>query len=175
MAMDDNVDMVIFHHAKVSFGLQRRGAAEHDVLEVGGDHGAAPAVSQGTASRLLGQVDKILIHTHRGPVHDFNDLAVDGPRLDAFLLPLVLERLRSTLQIGQGAIVLTELGHGGLGNAQGDLVDIAVQGLAVHLYRSGHIKIRSDLDQLGRVLDLVVFGLLAGNREEGLDHAAAMI
>ena len=47
MAVDDDVDVVFFEDAQVDLAGHRHRAAEDDVLEVGGDHGAAPAVGQG--------------------------------------------------------------------------------------------------------------------------------
>jgi hypothetical protein len=80
VAVDDDVDMVFFHDAQVGFGLQRIGGAEKHVLQVRGQHGAAPAVRQGGAGALLHQVFVVLVHAHVGAVHDFDDFTVDIAR-----------------------------------------------------------------------------------------------
>ena len=85
MAVDDDVDVVFFQDAQVDLAGHRRRAAEHDVLQVGGDHGAAPAVGQGAAGALLDEVVVVLVHAHVGAVHQFDDLDVAAPGHDARL------------------------------------------------------------------------------------------
>jgi hypothetical protein len=77
VAVHDDVDVVFLHDAQVGLGLQRIGGAEEHVLQVGGQHGAAPAVGQGGAGALLHQVFVVLVHAHVGAVHDLDDFAVD--------------------------------------------------------------------------------------------------
>jgi hypothetical protein len=84
MAVDDDVDVVFLHDAQVGFGLQRIGGAEEHVLQVGGQHGAAPAVGHGGAGALFDQVFVVLVHAHVGAVHDFDDFAVDVARKTPF-------------------------------------------------------------------------------------------
>ena len=93
-------------------------------------------------------------------MHDLDNLAVDGPGLDAELLPFGLQFFRGALQIGNLTVILAELGHGGLGDAKGDLVDIAIEGLPVNLDGGLDTIPRSDGAQFRLVLDLVILGLL---------------
>jgi len=79
MTVHHHVDVVFFEHAQVDLAGHRGGAAEHDVLEVGGDHGAGPAVGQGTAGGLFDQVVVVLVHPHVGAVHQLPHLDVHPP------------------------------------------------------------------------------------------------
>ena len=79
MAVHHDVDVVLFQHAQVDLAGDGGGAAEHDVLQVGGDHGAGPAVGQGAAGGLLHEVVVFLVHAHVGAVHQFHHLDVDAP------------------------------------------------------------------------------------------------
>ena len=56
MPVDDDVDLVDFHDAEIGLGLQRKGRAEHDILQVGGHHGAAPAVGKRGPGALFDDV-----------------------------------------------------------------------------------------------------------------------
>ena len=49
MAVHDDVDVIFFQDAQVDLTGHRHRHAEQDVLQVGGDHGAAPAVGQGAS------------------------------------------------------------------------------------------------------------------------------
>ena len=49
MPVDEDVHLVLAQDAQVHLGADRLGRAEQDVLEVGGDHRAAPAVGEGAA------------------------------------------------------------------------------------------------------------------------------
>jgi hypothetical protein len=62
---------------KIGLGLQRVGCPEKHVLQIGGQHGAAPPVGNGRPGSLFHQVLVILIHADVGAVHDFDDLSVD--------------------------------------------------------------------------------------------------
>ena len=46
MAVNDDVDLVVFEHAQVYLAQHRRGCAEEDILKLGGNHTAAPTVGQ---------------------------------------------------------------------------------------------------------------------------------
>jgi hypothetical protein len=75
------------------------GGAEQDVLQIGGQHGPAPAVGQRGPDALLHQVFVILIHPHVGAVHDFDDFTVDVARQDTLLFPDFVARRRRSLQV----------------------------------------------------------------------------
>ncbi len=122
MAMDDDIDMILFHDPEIGLGLQRSGSSEHDILQVGGDHRPAPAVGKRGPGALLHQVLVILIHTHVGPVHDLNDLPVDISRQNALLFPFVLQRLGGSLQVGKSSLGLSPFVHGRFGNTESDLI-----------------------------------------------------
>jgi len=99
VAVDDDVDVIFLQDAEVGFGLQRRWSAEHDVLQVGGQHGAAPPVGQRSPGALLDDVFVVLVHPHVGAVHDIDHLAVDVAGHHPGLFPLLLQRLRGPLQV----------------------------------------------------------------------------
>jgi hypothetical protein len=80
MAVHDDVDVVLFHDAQVGLGLERVGCAEQDVLQVGGQHGTAPAVGQRSPGALFDEVFVVLVDAHVGAVHDLDDFTVDIAR-----------------------------------------------------------------------------------------------
>ena len=111
MAVDDDIDVVFLHDAQVGFGLQGVGGAEQDVLQIGGQHGTAPAVGQGGAGTLFDQVFVILVHAHMGAMHDFDDFAVDIARLDAGFGPFFIQGLGGAFQVDQFAFGLAPFVH----------------------------------------------------------------
>jgi len=175
MAVHDDVDMVFLHHAQVGFGLQRIGGPEEDILEIGGQHGAAPAVRQGSAGALLGDVLVILVHTHVGAVHDLDDFPVDIPGLDALGFPFFVQRFRRPFQIQELAFGLTPLIAGFLAYFQGDFVHIAILRFTVHFNGGGYAQMRRDRQQFVHIFDLIGFGLFPGRGKKNLGHTAAVV
>ena len=83
MAMHGDVDLSSRKHAQINDGPLGHRRAEHDVGQLGGKHGGAPAVSQGAARGLEHDVMVLLIHAHVGAVHHLHHLAVNAARLHA--------------------------------------------------------------------------------------------
>ncbi len=167
VAVDDDIDVVFLEHPHVHFDRHRRGDAEEDVGDLGGDHGPAPAVGQRRAVELLGDVDVVLVDPHVGAVHHLHDLA-HGPAWDDALLAPGFKCLgRHTahegnlpLHLGVGAL---ELGV----EVLGDVHHLAAFGL--------------DPDGLGdrielfRVLDAVVLDVAVDHLAEEIEHAHAVV
>jgi hypothetical protein len=108
-------------------------------------------------------------------VHNFHDLAVDVARQHAGLFPFLVQRRRRALQIEQLAFGLAPFVQRLFGHFQGDLVDVAVHFLAVHLHGGGNTEMRRDIKQFNGIFDLVVLGLFACHREKHLGHRPAMV
>ena len=66
--MDDDVDLVFLEHAHVDLNAHRRGGAEEDIGYLGGYHGSAPPIGQGSTAALFGDVGIILIDSDVGAV-----------------------------------------------------------------------------------------------------------
>ena len=96
--------------AEVDPRPDRLGRAEQDVLEVGRDHRAAPAVGQGAADAGQDEAAVVGVHAHVGPVHDLDDLAVDAPWGDVELAPVLPLPGRRATDERQLAFLLAELG-----------------------------------------------------------------
>lgn len=148
VAVDDDVHLVFLEHPHVHLGLQGLGRAKEDVADLGGHHGAAPAVGQGGAADLLDEVLVVLVHAHVGAVHQLHHLAHGPAGDDALVAPHLLGLGRRPLHKGYLAL---ELGVGGLQHVAqviGDVEDLAPLGGDAQLV--GHFK------ELLGVLDLVV-------------------
>ena len=165
VAVDDDVDHVLFHDAQVGVGVHGLRGAEQHVGELGAHHGAAPAVghagAQGLANQGLGQGGT----AHVGHVHGLGDLAVDGAGLDAGVVPDLLAHLGGALQEALDAEGLAVLQQTGLGHLVGQIIDVAALGLDVPFL--------GDTDQLLGVLDLVIAAVLGQVQHVG--DVAAMV
>ena len=133
MAVDDDVDLVFLEHPQVHFGPQGRRGAEQDVLQFGGDHRAAPAIGQRSATSMENDVPVVLIHAHVGAMHHLHDLTVNTPGDDAQLPPQFLSLFRSPLDELQFPLLLSKLGEHLLSQFYGDLVLVS----AVYLHLEG--------------------------------------
>ena len=159
MAVDDDVDVVFLQHAQVDLAGHRHRHAEQDVLQVGGDHGAAPAVGQGGAGALLDDVVVFLVHAHVGAVHQFDDLDVVAPGHHPQLAPDFLAFLGSPVHIGDFAGLLAELQQDLVGQVLGNGFFGAGLGLVAFTLADGHAPVLGHPLQLGHIFDLVTLGL----------------
>ena len=159
MAVHYDVDLIGLQDAQVGLGEGRGWGPEHDILQLGGDHGAAPAVGQAGSQALKDEVDRVVIHAYVGAVHDLHYLPIDAARIYAQLLPQ-LHPLgwRATGEL-DGALLLAELGHDGIGES-----DLAVHPVLLH--QPLH---------LGLVLDLIAGGLACREQLEGMGHIPGMV
>jgi len=87
VAVHYDVDLIGLQNAQVGLGEGRCGCAEEDILQLSGDHRAAPAVGYAGSQALQDEVDRIIVHTHMGAVHDLHYLPVYAPGIDAQLFP----------------------------------------------------------------------------------------
>ena len=147
VAVDDDVDHVLFHDADVGGGVNGTRGAEQNVGELGAHHGAAPAVGQTGAQGLLDQSLRQRGTAHMRHVQRLRDLTVDRARLDAGVMPQLLGVLRCALEVALHAERLAVLEKTRLGDLVGQIVDILALGLDAPL--------GGDLLQLFRILDLV--------------------
>ena len=83
VAVERHVHVVGPERAEVHLRRARGGRAEEDVGELGGDHGAAPAVREAGAEPVEEDADVVVVHAHVRPVEHLDVLAVDAPRGDA--------------------------------------------------------------------------------------------
>ena len=102
----------------------------------------------------------ILGHVQRG-----GDFPVDGPGLDAGVMPQLLGMLGRPLQEALGAEGLAVLQQADLGHFMGQIVDVLTFGL--------YAPLLGDADQLLRVLDLIVAAFLG--LVQGVHDLAAMV
>ena len=165
VAVDDDVDHVLFHDADVGGGVKGTRGAEQNVGELGAHHGAAPAVGQAAAEGLADQGFGQGGAAHMGHMQSGRNLAVDGARLDLRLVPQLLRVLRSALQEAQGAEGLAVFHQADLGHLVRQLIDVLAFGLDAPLMR--------DADELLGVLDLIVAAFL--RLMQGVHDLTAMI
>ena len=78
MTVQDDVDLVGLEHTQVHLRHLRRGRAEQDIGELGGDHRAAPAIAQAGAHGVQQDVDPVVVHAHVGAVQHLDVLPVDA-------------------------------------------------------------------------------------------------
>ncbi len=100
-------------------------------------------------------------------VQDLDDLAVDGARREAELLPQRLSLGRGAARVDDLAVRLAELRQGHVGDVEGDLVDVAAG--RGHAHEGGHGH------ELLLVLDLVAVRLAGGDGAQRHRHVAAVV
>ena len=151
VAVDHDVHHVLLHDAQVGGGIHRLGGTEHDVGDLGAAHGAAPAVAQAAAQGLADQRLRERGAAHMGHMQGLGDLTVDGPGLNAGVVPELAGVLRSTAEEALGAEGLAVLHEGHLSHLVGQVVDV--------LTLSFHAPLMGDALELLRVLYGVIAAL----------------
>ena len=165
MAVDHDVHHVLLHHAQIGGGVDGLGGAEEHVGELGAAHGPAPAVAQAGPQGLADEGLRQGGAAHMGHMQGLGDLPVNGPGLDARVvpeLPGVLGSPGEEAAVAEGLAVLHE---GRLRYLVGQIIDVLALGLNAPL--AGN-----PLELLG-VLDRVVAALLG--LVEGVADGAAVI
>jgi hypothetical protein len=117
-----------------------------NVLQIGGQHGAAPAVGQGAAGALFHQVFVILIHAHVGAVHDFDDLAVDVSGQTP-VFSIFLERFGSAFQVEQGRLPFCPIRPGPSATSRAIFI-ISRSFFSPSTSRGGHAQMGRDLTEV---------------------------
>ncbi len=138
--VDDEVHLIVFEHSKVYLAEHWRWRAEEDILELGGNHAAPPAIGKGGFGPLAEQAVVILVNTHMGAVHGFYHLAVDAAGGHTFFAPDFLALQRRPLQEEQLSLLLAELVQQLFADFDGDFTVAAVADV--------DIKVKSQLEQL---------------------------
>ena len=151
VAVNDDIDVILLHHADVGGGVDGLGGAEHNVGELGTHHGAAPAVRQAGTQGLADQCLRQRGTAHMGHMQRLRHLAVNGARLDACLGPQLLSMLGCALDEALYAEGLAVFQQADLGHLVGQIIDVLALGL--------HAPFLGDADQLIGVLDLIVAAL----------------
>ena len=175
MPVNNNVDLIFFHDAQIGFGLQRKGRAEHDILQIGGHHRTAPTVGQRSSGALFNDVFVVLINAHMGAMHDLHNFTVDVARQHAQLLPAFIQRLGSALEIIQLAFRFAPFSYGFFGHFEGNFVQVTVDLFAIHFDFDIHPKMGGDCDQFVGVFNFVVTGFFVGNCQKDFGNIAPMI
>ena len=151
MAVDNDVDHVLFHNTDVGSGVNGLRGAEQDVGELGAHHGAAPAVGQACAQGLLDECLGKRRTSHMGHMQRLRNLTVNRARLNAGFVPQLLCVLGSTLQVALDAERLAVFHQADLGNFVRQSVDVLAFGFDVPFL--------CDSLQLFGVLDLICTAL----------------
>ena len=151
MAMNNDVDHVLLHHADVGGGVNGLGRAEQHIGQLGAHHRAAPAIGQAAAQRLAHQCFGQAGVAHMGHVQGGGNLAVDGAGLNSGVVPQLLGVLGCTLQEALGAKRLAVFHQAELGDLMSQVVDVLALGL--------NAPFLGDANELLGVLDLIIAAL----------------
>ena len=166
MAVHHDVDGIFAKNAEIDLRAYGLGGIEEDVLDLGGDHGAAPAVCQRSAHPVKQDVLVVVVDAHGTAVHHLDHLAVDAAGDDSELAPELLPLGRRTRDHGELALLLAE-----------HLPREVCQGLR-HLRVALPVHLESELDgepaQLEGVLDEVP-PLALGREMERVNHVPAVV
>ena len=165
--MSHDVDVVFLEYAEVGLGAHRFRCAEEHVRNLCGHHGAPPSVGNGGLEALQDQVDRVIVHTDVGAVHDLNYLTVDAPRVDAHLLPLSHPFFRSPAGELEKPLLFAELAVDRLGQVQGHLFLAATVG--------GNAVFPGQGRQLGFIFDLVSAALALGRQQQRVGQIPAVV
>ena len=119
VAVDHQVHHPFFQYTQVGPDDPGPRGSEEDVLKLGGDEGATPAVGQGTPHPLEEKGERLVVHPHGGAVHDVHHFPVDVAGKDTveglaflkesffYLFPDLKPGPRGVgLKEGQGRVVL---------------------------------------------------------------------
>ena len=118
--MKNNVDIRFGKDSKVYLPANRRRIAEKYVLQLGGDHGPAPAIGQCGPGAVNEDISIVLIHAHCRSVHHLDNLPIDAARHDIQLPPYGLSRFGRKFDKGDFTFLLAEFFQGFLGYLKGN-------------------------------------------------------
>ena len=110
-----------------------------------------------------------------GPVHDLHNFPIDISGQYSQFFPAFIKGCRGSLQIGQFAFGLAPFSQSFFSHFKGNFIKIPIHCFAVFFNRSGHIKVRCDLDQSFRRFDRVIFGFFSGHRQKDFGHRTSVI
>ncbi|MBA7626548.1 hypothetical protein ES703_34000 [subsurface metagenome] len=79
VTVNDNIHLILFEHTQVYLTEYRCRSAEHNILELSGQHAASPAIGQGGSCPLKEQVLVVLVNPHVGAVHRLDHFPVYTP------------------------------------------------------------------------------------------------
>ena len=175
MSMYNNIDMVIFHNTEIRFSLKRRRTSEHNVLEIGTNHRADPAISQCSTGTLLHKVFIILVNAHKRSVHTFYDFSINISWQNTLFFPFILQGLWCSFKIGSCQFRLTPLANGFFRNCQSYFINISVFGNTIFLDSNCHIKVGCDLNKSRGVFNLVIHCLFSCRGQKSFGNRTAMI
>ena len=165
--VNDDVDLVFLQTAHVHIHRHRGRRPEENIGNLGGHHGAAPAVGQSGAAALLGDILVVLVHAHVGAVHEFHDLPHGPPGHDTLFAPgfkglgrnpLGKRNLPLDLDVGPFELFV-KIGC--------DLLDAATLGFDADFL--GHAF------QFVHVLDFVIQDFAVDHLTEEIQHAHTMV
>ena len=86
--MENDVNLIGFQNAKVSFGHTRYRSPEENIGDIGGDMHAG-IVAQGNFQTIEDDVYRVSINTHMSGVKHGNNGTVDGSRIDGAIFKLL--------------------------------------------------------------------------------------
>ncbi len=167
MAVENDIDLIGFNNAQITSAFNRLRGAEKHVGQLGGPHGAAPAVAQGSAQAVQSQIDIVGVDSHMSAVHAFHYFPVNAPGSDTQFGPQVFSFLGRTLQQLQTAFAAAEFIQSQAGQIQGDFPG----GASLHR----DTAFLSQGLQLGFVLDRVIRRVALHGFIEGGGDIASVI
>ena len=167
MAVDGDIDMVLFEHRKVDSGLQDRGRSEQHIRDIGPHHRPAPAVREAAAESLEQHAGVVRTNAHLDPVHAVHHFAVDPPRGDPEVHPDLPGPFRGPVEELEGVFhhpVLFEHGPAESGSK-----------LLRAFLLLGNPVFRTEPPQFLQVGNAVISGFAGPDKVQGLDNIAAMV
>jgi len=112
-------------------------------------------------------VNRIIVHTDMGAVHDLHDLPIDTAGIDPYLFPQGHALFRGPSGEPDGTLLFAELRRDRLGQIDPDFCCFTTLGLDAVLGCQGL--------ELGLVLDLISPAFSLGRQEEGVGDIPAVI
>ena len=165
MAVNDNIDTVLFHNSQVGLCVNGLGSSEHNVGKLGAAHGAAPAVGHTGAQRLAHQGLRLAGIAHMSHMHGRGNLPVNGSGLDLLSVPDLLGMFGSSGQPALHSMGLSVFQESQLRHLMGQVINIFPLGF--------HTPLFGDPDELLRIFYLIVS--VCGNGAQSVADFPAMI
>ncbi len=95
--MDNDIDIRFWKNAQIYLSSKGRGRAKENILQLCGNHGSPPSISQGCPGSVEHDVSVILIDPHGCTVEHFHNLSIDSAGYNVQLTPQRLPLFRRPL------------------------------------------------------------------------------
>jgi hypothetical protein len=173
VAVNDNIHVIFFQNSQIRPAAKRDRSSEKNILQISGNHRAAPAIAKRTARSLEHDILVILVDTHMRSMHDFNNFPVDCPRPYSQFIPQLISRLRRDVRGKLISVRFSKFVERLLADLKGNRIYV------VFLFRilafRAHLHVFGYMPQFLAVLDSVTLGFPFGGHYQRFRHITTVV